>query len=111
MRGRVMEAGWLVGSAGEARAIRMREALSRRRLTVGAGKASVPVIALHERGFSVEAAKAIQLPGLVGLFAGRAQMGEGLIVLSAQDGDLVRYEFKRWTDSAEGPARDWAPDE
>lgn len=97
-----------VERAGGPAGARLREALAGRRLRVGTGRTTLPLVALRANGFTVEATGPAPLPGCVGLWNGKTQLGEGLVVLTARDGDLLHYEFKRWTETAEGPARDWA---
>lgn len=95
--------------AGRLRARRMRRAFDQDHLRVEAGGHFVPVLAVHDDGFSVDAAKAAHLRGIVNLWSGRRQMAECLVVLSGREGDRVRFEFKRWTEAAADPARDFAP--
>lgn len=75
---------------------------SRRRVRVG--DEVYPILEYAEEGFAVDADIAPQLRGLVDIYDGARHLYQALIVASAQDGDLMRYEYKRNT-----PASDHAP--
>ena len=74
------------------------------RLRVLAGNAVYPVIHQWDGGFSVLSEDAPKLRGFVDLYDGTRHLAQCLIVASEEDGDQVRYEFKRAT-----PAQDHAP--
>jgi hypothetical protein len=86
----------------------MREAFQKNILRVEGGGRFIPVIGLRDDGFSVEAAKAAHLRGFVNLYRGRTHIAECLVVCTAAEGELMHFEFKRWTGIHDGPARDYA---
>ncbi len=74
---------------------RDRKRRSRRRVHVG--DAVYPILDFAEEGFAVDADTAPHLRGLVDIYEGVRHLYQALIVASAQDGDVMRYEFKRNT--------------
>ncbi|MFV1495696.1 hypothetical protein VWY34_04410 [Phaeobacter sp. JH20_02] len=74
------------------------------RLRVSVDDHMFPVLRMWKDGFSIEAADAPQLRGLVDLFDGSRHLSQCLIVASDEEGGEMRYEFKRAT-----PASDKAP--
>ena len=74
------------------------------RLRVQAGSAIFTVLKSWDGGFSVDLQEAPQLGGLVDLYDGSRHLYQCLIVASEEEGDEMRYEFKRNT-----PAVDSAP--
>ncbi|MDA0187862.1 hypothetical protein [Roseicyclus sp.] len=71
----------------------------RRRATrvVHIGDEAYPILEMTEDGFSVDAADAPRLRGLIDIYDGARHLYQALIVASEQQGDLMRYEFKRNT--------------
>jgi hypothetical protein len=71
----------------------------RRRATrvVHVGDEAYPILEMSERGFSVDAEDAPHLRGFIDIYDGPRHLYQALIVASEQDGDLMRYEFKRNT--------------
>lgn len=71
----------------------------RRRATrvVHVGEDAYPILDMSDRGFSVDAQDAPRLRGLIDIYDGPRHLYQALIVASEQDGDLMRYEFKRNT--------------
>ncbi|AFO88974.1 hypothetical protein D1821_15535 [Phaeobacter inhibens] len=74
------------------------------RLRVATDDHVFPVLRMWKDGFSVEAADAPQLRGLVDLYDGTRHLSQCLIVASDEEAGEMRYEFKRAT-----PAADQAP--
>ncbi len=66
-----------------------------------------PILEFTEDGFSVDAEDAPRLRGLIDIFDGPRHLYQALIVASSKDGDLMRYEFKRNTATAQKPAVDF----
>lgn len=77
------------------------------RLRVHAGEQILTVLRYWETGFSVDMDDAPQLRGLVDLYDGSRHLYQCLIVASEEDGDQMRYEFKRNTRAAKRPALDF----
>ena len=71
----------------------------RRRATrvVHIGDEAYPILEMTEDGFSVDAADAPRLRGLIDIYDGASHLYQALIIASEQHGDLMRYEFKRNT--------------
>ena len=67
------------------------------RLRVLVGQEYFPVLSLWRDGFSVDAADAPSLRGLVDLFDGAEHLYQCLIIASEEDRGEMRYEFKRAT--------------
>ena len=74
------------------------------RLRVQVGDDIHPVLTLWKNGFSVEAAVAPHLRGLVDLYDGANHLYQCLIIASEAEAGEMRYEFKRLTQ-----AHDQAP--
>jgi len=67
------------------------------RMRVQVGEESFPVLRIWETGFALEADKAPHMRGLVDLYEGPRHSAQCLVITSEQDGDEMRYEFKRNT--------------
>ena len=80
----------------------------RSRLRVQAGNQTITVLKYWEDGFSVDMDDAPQLRGLVDLYDGSRHLYQCLIVASEEDGDEMRYEFKRNTMAADQAPLDFA---
>lgn len=78
------------------------------RLRVVVGFESYPVIEFRSAGFALEKGNAPNLRGLVDLYRGGEHLYQCLIVASQEDGDLMRYEFKRQTVAATKAPLDYA---
>jgi hypothetical protein len=73
---------------------------------VHVGDEAFPILDYSDTGFAVDAEDAAHLRGLIDIYEGVTHLTQALIVASAQDGDLMRYEFKRNTRaSARGAER------
>ena len=64
---------------------------------VHVGEEAYPILEYTEDGFAVDAADVPPLRGLIDIFDGVRHMTQALIVASAREGDVMRYEFKRNT--------------
>lgn len=67
------------------------------RLTVEAGGVRYPVLRFWSTGFSLEAADAPHLRGLVDIFDRGQHLYQALIVASAEEDGEIAFEFKRNT--------------
>jgi hypothetical protein len=81
----------------------------RRRATrvVHVGDEAFPILEMTDSGFAVEAADAPRLRGFIDIYDGARHLYQALIVASEQQGDLMRYEFKRNTAAATTPPVDF----
>jgi hypothetical protein len=82
------------------------------RLRVETGDEMYPVLRMWQGGFTVEAAVAPRLRGLVDLYDGGRHLYQCLIVASEEDAGEIRYEFKRATEAHDRAPLDFyrAPD-
>ncbi|MDX2482819.1 MAG: hypothetical protein QNK42_04085 [Pseudodonghicola sp.] len=80
------------------------------RLRVLADDAFHPVLRQWKDGFSVEAAEAAHLRGLVDLYDGSQHLYQCLIVAAEQEGGEMRYEFKRHTRATDRVPLDYSRD-
>lgn len=88
----------------------LRQTSPRRRgpkFEVRANGDSYPVQKLWEGGFSVLVEDAPRLRGFVDLMHGEDRLARCLIVLAEEDEGVVRYEYKRRTEDADGPPVDY----
>jgi hypothetical protein len=67
---------------------------------VHVGDEAFPILDYSETGFAVDAADVPRLRGLIDIFDGPRHLSRALIVASARDGDLMRYEYKCNTPAA-----------
>lgn len=88
-------------------AAQRRQARRRSRLHIRVGEAVFPVLRQWPGGFSLDAASAPRLRGLVDLYDGPRHILQGLIVAWVEDADEIRCEFKRATVVSDGPAADF----
>ena len=88
----------------EARIAGLRKAS---RLRVMAGDDVYPVLGRWQGGFSIEAAGAPHLRGLVDLYDGAVHLCQCLIVASEIKGGEMRFEFKRNTPTETSAALDF----
>lgn len=70
-----------------------------------------PLLRVSDNGFEMEADIAPHLRGFVDIYDGARHLSNCLVIHSAVDGNVMRYEFKRNTSVADGPAKDFALDE
>jgi hypothetical protein len=79
-----------------------RRQTRRRRATrvVHAGDEAFPILDYSDTGFAVDAGDVPRLRGLIDIYDGARHLARALIVASAREGDLMRYEFKRNTAAA-----------
>jgi len=82
------------------------------RLRVQAGDEVYRVVQAWEDGFSLEASAADHMRGRVDLYDGSRLLSQCLIIASEEDGDLMRFEYKRMTEATEEQPLDFvrAPD-
>lgn len=80
------------------------------RLRVQVGDEIYPVLSLWKDGFSVEAAVAPHLRGLVDLYDGANHLYQCLIVASEAESGGMRYEFKRHTQAHDSAPLDFYRD-
>lgn len=64
---------------------------------VHVGDEAFPILDYSDTGFAVDAEDASHLRGLIDIYEGATHLTQALIVASARDGDVMRYEFKRNT--------------
>lgn len=89
----------------------MNDAMKKNRLRVHAGDEIRPILKLWDDGFSMVAETAPNLRGFVDLYDGSKHLLQCLVIRADLDGDVVNYEFKRWTRAMENPPKDFAEDE
>ena len=94
----------------ELQAAQKRSARRKNRLRVEANGQSLPVVRMLNDGFVVEQGTEKRLRGLVDLYDGGRHVSQCLIVAASQDGDLMRYDFKRNTLAVDGAPLDFARD-
>jgi len=70
------------------------------RRVVHVGDEAYPILEFRDDGFAVDGEVTPRLRGLIDIFDGPQHLYQALIVASAEDGDLMRYEFKRNTAAA-----------
>ena len=87
-----------------ARLARLKKA-SRLRLSVD--DVTYKILRMWKTGFSIEAATAPNLRGLVDLYDGSIHLFQCLIIASEEEADEMRYEFKRLTAVSDKPALDF----
>lgn len=68
--------------------------------SVHVGDEAFAIIEMSDDGFAVLAEEAPRLRGLIDIYDGPQHLYQALIVASAEDGDLMRYDFKRNTATA-----------
>ncbi|GAB5447038.1 hypothetical protein [Gymnodinialimonas sp.] len=68
--------------------------------TVHVGDEAFAILEMSGDGFALERDKAPRLRGLIDIYEGAQHLYQALIVASAEDGDLMRYDFKRNTATA-----------
>lgn len=81
------------------------------RLRVQAGEKVFRVMHAWENGFSLDRAEAHTLPGRVDIYDGARHLSQCLIIASEEDGDFMRFEYKRMTDASNEQPLDFVRDE
>ncbi|AHM03336.1 hypothetical protein roselon_00936 [Roseibacterium elongatum DSM 19469] len=79
---------------------RRRDRRKRATRFVHVGDEAFAILHYTDHGFAVDAKDVPRLRGLIDIFDGPRHLYQALIVASEQDGDLMRYEFKRNTAAA-----------
>ncbi|HHL21387.1 MAG TPA: hypothetical protein ENJ52_07630 [Aliiroseovarius sp.] len=92
---------------------RARKAALRKksRLRVRVGDEAYVVLRLRDAGFEVLREDAPHLRGLVDLYDGGRHLYQCLIVASEEEGDRMKYEFKRSTEVRDTAPLDFVRDE
>jgi hypothetical protein len=67
---------------------------------VHVGDEAYPILDYSEDGFAVDVEDTPRMRGLIDIYDGPRHLYQALIVASARDGDMMRYEFKRNTAAA-----------
>lgn len=67
---------------------------------VHVGDDAYPILKMTQTGFTVAIEDAPRLRGLVDIYEGARHMYQALIVASEEEGDVMRYDFKRNTAAA-----------
>ncbi len=82
------------------------------RLRVHAGDDVFDVLSAWEDGFALDAAVAVNLRGRVDLYDGARLLSQCLIIASEEDGDKLKFEYKRMTEATDEQPLDFerAPD-
>lgn len=78
---------------------------------VHVGDEAFPLLDYSDTGFAVDAGDASHLRGLIDIYEGATHLTQALIVASARDGDLMRYEFKRNTRAISAAPVDFEQDQ
>lgn len=79
------------------RMAKMRDLKKRATRSVQVGDDAFGILQFSESGFAVDADATPHLRGRVDIYEGARHVCEALIIASAQEGDLMRYEYKRNT--------------
>lgn len=76
--------------------------VKRKRATrsVHIGDEAFAILEMSADGFAVGAEEAPRFRGLIDIYEGAQHLYQALIVASAEDGDMMRYDFKRNTATA-----------
>lgn len=69
--------------------------------SVHVGDEAFAILEMSDHGFAVSADEAPRLRGLVDIYQGAQHLYQALIVASSEYGDLMRYDFKRNTATAQ----------
>jgi len=81
------------------------------RLRLHVGGEVYPLLKLSDDGFEMDHDVAPHLRGFVDIYDGARHLATCLVIHSEPDGNIMRYEYKRHTNVADGPAKDFAVDE
>ena len=82
-------------------AARKKAMRNNHRLRVQAGERMYHVLQAWENGFSLELGDDDTLRGRVDLYDGARHLSQCLIVASEEDGDIMRFEYKRMTEASD----------
>lgn len=74
---------------------------------VHVGDEAYAILDYSEDGFSVDVEDTPRLRGLIDIYDGPRHLYQALIVASARQGDVMRYEFKRNTAASTTPPVDF----
>lgn len=76
--------------------------VKRKRATrsVHVGDEAFAILEMSDSGFALVSEDAPRLRGLIDIYEGARHLYQALIVASSEDGDLMRYDFKRNTATA-----------
>lgn len=77
------------------------------RLRIAVGERRIPVLKFWETGFAVDRADAPNLRGLVDLYDGSRHLYQCLIIAAEEDGEEMRYDFKRSTEANDNAPLDF----
>ena len=88
-------------------AARKRDLKRKTRMRVRVGDEVYPLLRFEDNGFTLDSANAPYLRGLVDLYDGGQHLSQCLIVASEEDGGERVFEFKRATETADGPPLDY----
>lgn len=86
---------------------KMRDLKRRATRSVQIGDDVYAILEFTPSGFAVNAETTPHLRGLVDVYEGSRHQCQALIIASEQDGDLMRYEFKRNTAASDRAALDF----
>lgn len=90
---------------------RKRDLKRKARMRVAVGDEVFPILEYRDGGFALDIDNAPKLRGLVDLYDGARHLSQCLIVASEEDGQLMRYEFKRSTAATDKAPLDFVRDE
>lgn len=103
--------GYLPQAVKDELAVAHRQTRRRRaRRSVHAGDEAYPILDFSEDGFAVDMADAPNLRGFIDIFEGPRHLYQALIIAAEQEGDLMRYVFKRNTAAVDAAPVDFAQD-
>ncbi|ABD53284.1 hypothetical protein [Jannaschia sp. CCS1] len=68
--------------------------------SVHVGDEAFAIIEMSDHGFALDTETAPRLRGLIDIYDGAQHLYQALIMASSEDGDLMRYDFKRNTATA-----------
>lgn len=68
--------------------------------SVHVGDEAFAILEMSDHGFAVAAEEAPRLRGLIDIYEGAQHLYQALIITSSEDGDMMRYDFKRNTATA-----------
>ncbi|MEM7732833.1 MAG: hypothetical protein AAF280_08640 [Pseudomonadota bacterium] len=89
-------------------AARKQALKDKHRLRVQVGERVYRVIHAWENGFSLELSSDETLRGRVDLYDGARHLSQCLILASEEDGDVMRFEYKRMTEASDTQPLDFA---
>lgn len=80
-------------------AARKKARREKSRLRVKDGERTYRVLDAWENGFALDREEAHILRGRIDLYDGARHLSQCLIIASEEDGDVMRFEYKRMTDA------------